>query len=105
MAKKKLTEEQQNQIKTLLANNEMLEKTKKEAEERGNKTSVKQIEMAQEDVIKHIGMIDPTAIPTTAKKTSLTSNKKVIKQDDLFDTDNLDFALRLVVSVFSANFF
>ena len=87
MAKKKLTEEQQNQIKTLLANNEMLEKTKKEAEERGNKTSVKQIEMAQEDVIKHIGMIDPTAIPTTAKKTSLTSNKKVIKQDDLFDTD------------------
>lgn len=87
MAKKKLTEEQQNQIKTLLANNEMLEKTKKEAEERGNKTSVKQIEMAQEDVIKHISMIDPTAIPTTAKKTSLTSNKKVIKQDDLFDTD------------------
>ncbi len=29
MAKKKLTQEQENQIKTLLANNEMLEKTKK----------------------------------------------------------------------------
>ena len=30
MAKKKLTLEQESQIKTLLANNEMLEKTKKE---------------------------------------------------------------------------
>ena len=30
MAKKKLTEEQENEIKTLLENNKMLEKTKKE---------------------------------------------------------------------------
>ena len=57
MAKKKLTPEQENQIKTLLANNEMLEKTKKEAQERGNKASVQQIERAQEDVIEHIKMI------------------------------------------------
>ena len=47
MAKKKLTQEQENEIKTLLANNEMLEKTKKEAEKRGNKNSVQQIERAQ----------------------------------------------------------
>lgn len=87
MAKKKLTQEQENQIKTLLANNEMLEKTKKEAQERGNKASVQQIERAQEDVIQHIKMIDPNATLTVSKKTSLSSNKKVIKQDNLFDTD------------------
>ena len=87
MAKKKLTQEQESQIKTLLANNEMLEKTKKEAQERGNKTSVQQIERAQEDVLEHIKMIDPSATPTVSKKTSLSSNKKVINQDNLFDTD------------------
>jgi hypothetical protein len=87
MAKKKLTPEQENQIKTLLANNEMLEKTKKEAQERGNKASVQQIERAQEDVIEHIKMIDPSSTPTISKKTSLSSNKKVINQDNLFDTD------------------
>ena len=87
MAKKKLTQEQESQIKTLLANNEMLEKTKKEAQERGNKASVQQIERAQEDVLEHIKMIDPSATPTVSKKTSLSSNKKVINQDNLFDTD------------------
>jgi hypothetical protein len=87
MAKKKLTLEQENQIKTLLANNEMLEKTKKEAQERGNKASVQQIERAQEDVLEHIKMIDPSSTPTVSKKTSLSSNKKVINQDNLFDTD------------------
>ena len=87
MAKKKLTPEQENQIKTLLANNEMLEKTKKEAQERGNKASVQQIERAQEDVIEHIKMIDPSSTHTISKKTSLSSNKKVINQDNLFDTD------------------
>ena len=87
MAKKKLTPEQESQIKTLLANNEMLEKTKKEAQERGNKASVQQIERAQEDVLEHIKMIDPSSTPTISKKTSLSSNKKVINQDNLFDTD------------------
>ena len=87
MANKKLTPEQESQIKTLLANNEMLEKTKKEAQERGNKASVQQIERAQEDVLEHIKMIDPSSTPTVSKKTSLSSNKKVINQDNLFDTD------------------
>ena len=87
MAKKKLTQEQENEIKTLLANNEMLEKTKKEAEERGNKNSVKQIERAQQEVIDHIKTIDPSAVSNATRKTSLASNKKVINQDNLFDTD------------------
>ena len=88
MAKKKLTKEQESEIKMLLANNEMLEKTKKEAEKRGNKTSVAQIERAQQEVIDHINMIDPSVVKNEPRKTSLASKKKEIKQDNLFgDTD------------------
>lgn len=90
MAKKKLTEEQENEIKTLLENNKMLEKTKKEAESRGKAQSVKQIERAQQEVIDHINSIDPTVLGATkAKKTSLSAaNKKTAPQTNLFhDTD------------------
>ena len=59
---KKLTEEQEKEIQILLANNEMLENSKKDAETRGKKNSVKQIERAQEDVIKQINSIDPSAL-------------------------------------------
>jgi len=82
MANKKLTEEQQSQIKTLLANNEMLEKTKKEAMEKGTKGSVSQIERAQQEVIDHINSIDPTALENAKKE------KKKANSIDLFgDTD------------------
>jgi hypothetical protein len=82
MANKKLTEEQQSQIKTLLANNEMLEKTKKEAMEKGTKGSVSQIERAQQEVIDHINSIDPTALENAKKE------KKRANSIDLFgDTD------------------
>ena len=88
MAKKKLTEEQENEIKTLLENNKMLEKTKKEAESRGKAQSVKQIERAQQEVIDHINSIDPTVLGSSNKKTSLSSTKKQVKQVNLFqDTD------------------
>jgi len=88
MAKKKLTEEQENEIKTLLENNKMLEKTKKEAEERGKAQSVKQIERAQQEVIDHINSIDPSVLGGGTKKTSLSSAKKEVKQVNLFqDTD------------------
>lgn len=89
MAKKKLTEEQENEIKTLLENNKMLEKTKKEAESRGKTQSVKQIERAQQEVIDHINSIDPSVLGgNKVKKTSLSSAKKVTNQTNLFqDTD------------------
>ena len=50
---KKLTEEQEKEIQILLANNEMLEKTKKEVKGRGKKSSLKQIERAQEEIVKY----------------------------------------------------
>lgn len=89
MAKKKLTEEQQKEIDMLIANNEMLEKSKKEAAEKGSKVAVQQIERAQQEVIDHIKTIDASAAPTIAKTTSLASNKKKeVNQAQLFgDTD------------------
>lgn len=88
MAKKKLTEEQKNEIKTLLENNKMLEKTKKEAADRGKTQAVKQIERAQQEVIDHINSIDPSALTGTLKSTSLSATKKDVQQVNLFqDTD------------------
>jgi hypothetical protein len=88
MAKKKLTEEQQREIDMLLATNKMYENTKKEAQEKGSKTSVAQIERAQQEVIDHIKSIDASYVPTPTKSTSLQSkNKKTINQNNLFDTD------------------
>ena len=80
--KKKLTEEQESQIKILLANNEMLEKTKQEVKEKGKK--VDQIVRAQQEVIDHINSIDPTVL----KNPQQYAPKKETKTNDLFgDTD------------------
>ena len=90
MAKKKLTEEQQKEIDMLIANNQMLEKSKKEAAEKGSKVAVQQIERAQQEVIDHIKSIDSSVTPTISKATSLasTSKKKEVNQAQLFgDTD------------------
>lgn len=88
MAKKKLTEEQENEIRTLLENNKMLEKTKKEAADRGKTQSVKQIERAQQEVIDHINSIDPSVLETnTPKKTSLSSKKQAVQKNLFQDTD------------------
>ena len=88
MAKKKLSEEQEAEIKTLLENNKMLEKTKQEVISKGNTSSLKQIERAQQEVIDHINSIDPTILGSNSvKKTSLSTTKKTINQANLFDTD------------------
>ena len=89
MAKKKLSEQQQKEIDMLLATNEMYEKTRKEAEDKGNKVSVEQIKRAQQEVIDHINMIDPSLAPSVSRNTSLSSQKKktAVKQENLFDTD------------------
>ena len=85
--KKELTEEQQNQIKTLLANNEMLEKTKKEIKERGRKTD--QIERAQQEVIDHINSIDPTALERAKKEKKKQSSMSLFGDTDMSIFDML----------------
>lgn len=58
MAKKKLTPEQEKEIKLLQANNEMLQRTKEEAKLRGTESAVKRIELAQQDVYEQLKKID-----------------------------------------------
>lgn len=66
---RKLTEEQEREIQMLLANNEMLEKTRAEVSSRnGSKRSLKQIEEAQKEVVEHINSIDPNALSDFEKK-------------------------------------
>jgi hypothetical protein len=90
MAKKKLTEEQQKEIDMLIQNNKMLDKSRQEAIDRGNKSVVAQIERAQQEVIDHIKTIDASVAPTMSSSTSLSSakKKKETNQASLFgDTD------------------
>ena len=92
MAKKKeLTEEQKQEIQMLITTNEMLGRTKQEAEKRGKTAAVKQIERAEKENIDHIKSIDPTALEGTSLSTFKTSQKKKeIKQENLFGGDELD---------------
>ena len=87
MAKKKLTPQQESEIKTLIQNNKMLEESKRQAQERGNMKSVEQISKAQEEVMQHIAKFDSSFVDEVKKSTSLSTNKKVVKQENLFDTD------------------
>ena len=95
MAKKKLTEEQEKEIKILQETNKMLEKSRQEAANTGNQVSVQQIERAQQEVIDHIKSIDSSVAPTISKATSLATNKKrEVTQTQLFgDTDMSIFEL------------
>jgi len=84
MAKKKYTLEQENEIKTLLETNKMLENTKREAESKGSKTAVEQIERAQQEVIDHINSIDSSILSTN----NPIQTKKVPSQENMFkDSD------------------
>lgn len=58
MARKKLSAEQEKELKLLVSNYEMLKNTKADAELRGNKESVKLIEIACKDSIEQIRKID-----------------------------------------------
>ena len=92
---KKLTEEQEKEIQILLANNEMLENSKKDAETRGKKNSVKQIERAQEDVIKQINSIDPSA-SNTRKASSTIFDDTDISMFDMLKANEEDNRINTV---------
>lgn len=97
MAKRKLTPEQEKEIKLLRANNEMYEKTKEEARLRGTSQSVRRIELAQEDVqnkIKNImsGKIEHLEIPQEEIPELKIEHKPIVDSDEeiqtLFDKNN-----------------
>lgn len=97
MPRKKLTPEQEKEIKLLRANNEMYERTKEEAKLRGTEQSVKRIEMAQEEVkqkIKSImdGKIEKIEIPQEEIKPVVIEHKPIVENEEglqtLFDKND-----------------
>ena len=103
MAKKKLTPEQEKEIKLLRASNEMYERAKEETKLRGTQQSVRRIEIAQEEVqqkMKNImdGKIEKLEIPQEKPQPVVIEHKPIVDSDgdiqDLFkkqtesDNDN-----------------
>ena len=78
MAKKKLTPEQEKEIKLLQANNEMLQRTKEEAKLRGTENSVQRIELAQQDVYEQVKKIDKSIAEKMMKENGSSEEKSVI---------------------------
>ena len=91
--KKKLTPEQEKEIKILQATNEMYERSKEETKVRGTEQAVKRIEIAQEEVqqkIKNImnGTIQHIEIPQEEIKPIVIEHKPIIEKDE--DIENLN---------------
>ena len=78
MAKKKLTLEQEKEIKLLQANNEMLQRTKEEAKLRGTENSVQRIELAQQDVYEQVKKIDKSIAEKMMKENGSSEEKSVV---------------------------
>lgn len=86
MAKKKLTAEQEQEIKILRANNEMLERTMKEMEERGSSDlAMKQIETARQEVLDHIASIDKEEAKSLLSKPSVKKESTEIGDSTIFE--------------------
>lgn len=93
MAKKKLTPEQEKEIKLLQANNEMLQRTKEEAKLRGTENSVQRIELAQQDVYEQVKKIDKSIAEKMMKANGSAEEKSVVttmienhySDDSIFD--------------------
>lgn len=90
MPKRKLTSEQEKEIKLLQASNEMYERAKEETKLRGTPQAVKRIEFAQEEVqnkIKSIenGTIEKIEIPKEEIKPIIIEHKPIVEEDTGFD--------------------
>ena len=86
MGKKKYTEEQLREIEYLKSNYEMLERTKEEARLRGNEKSVQRIEMAQQDTVEQLKLIDADLLKELKVKENDIENYDILSRKD---TDSL----------------
>ena len=94
MAKKELTEEQKKEIKILQANAKMLQKTKKEAEERGKDTkTIELIDIATNDVLSQMALIDEDSAKQAEQVREMSD-----KNDEF--VENIDIKIDRSKSVF-----
>ena len=89
---KKYTEEQEREIEYLKSNYEMLERTKEEAKIRGTENAVKRIEIAQQDAVEQLKLIDPELIKELHLKESKYENTDILPR---YDADSLIEAMGL----------
>lgn len=79
---KKYTKEQEREIVYLKTNYEMLERTKEEAKLRGTEKAVQRIEMAQQDSIEQLKMIDPELVKELKLTEFKGDNTDVLSRND-----------------------
>ena len=85
MAKRELTEEQKKEIKILQANAKMLQKTKKEAEERGKDTkTIELIDIATNDVLSQMALIDEDSAKQAEQVREMSDKKEESVSNNLF---------------------
>lgn len=100
MDKKKYTDEQLKEIEYLKSNYDMLERTKEEAKTRGNERSVKRIEMAQQDSVEQLKLIDPELVKELNIGVKKEENLDILPR---YDADSLIEAMGLEVVDSSLN--
>ena len=88
MAKKKLTEQEEKEIKMLQATNEMYEKTLENVKLRGDEEMVKRVQLAKNDIVAQIKQIDGSSL----KKNNKNEENSVsdILNNRYYDTENIE---------------
>lgn len=89
---KKYTEEQEREIEYLKSNYKMLERTKEEAKIRGTENAVKRIEIAQQDAVEQLKLINPELVKELQLKESKYENTDILPR---YDADSLIEAMGL----------
>lgn len=88
MAKKKLTEQEEKEIKMLQATNEMYEKTLENVKLRGDEEMVKRVQLAKNDIVAQIKQIDGSSLKTNNKNEE--NSVSDILNNRYYDTENIE---------------
>ena len=89
MAKKKLTEQEEKEIKMLQATNEMYEKTLENVKLRGDEEMVKRVQLAKNDIVAQIKQIDGSSLKTNNENEENNSVSDILN-NRYYDTENIE---------------
>lgn len=89
-----LTIEKEKELKMLLANYEMLERTKEEVRLRGNEEQAKRVAISQEEVIEKIKMIDASKAKELLKPKKVNQVESILRDDTFGKEVSIDDMLR-----------
>ena len=89
-----LTVDKGKELKMLLANYEMLERTKEEVRLRGNEEQAKRVAISQEEVIEKIKMIDESKAKELLKPKKVNQVESILRDDTFGKEVSIDDMLR-----------